>query len=108
MGKFLTPNVPNRTLGVSVDVPDTILPLFLGAILELWDPLGWEVFGTCTIGETIDLVSDLFLSVDYDQSLVPGEVDQYKAFLYGDKNPDIYFLTDDQAHPLYAILDLGG
>lgn len=46
---WLTPAQPVSLIAVSFDVPDTILPVFVGAMLETVGEQNWEKFGDMDI-----------------------------------------------------------
>lgn len=54
---FLTPDTPSAARIIVIRTEDTLIPDFIGALLELWDAQHWELFGSMGIEDTVSLVS---------------------------------------------------
>ncbi len=51
---FLTPELPARTIPITLEVPDTLLPYVVGALSDLCFEHHWELFGSMTPVEARD------------------------------------------------------
>ena len=87
---YLTPDEPTRLVAVLVQVPDTMMPHFVGALLDLWDWDHWEYFGPSAIDDTIDRVAAMIESIQEDYSPPMAAFKGLKKRAY-DANEGIYF-----------------
>lgn len=60
---FLTPDTPTATVGVSLQIPDTLMPAMVGAMADLCESYKWEKYGTLEIDETISLILEAILTL---------------------------------------------
>lgn len=63
---YLTPETPTGFVRMAVNVPDTLLPHFVGAIARLWDEDHWEQFGTLTVPDTLQYIANMILELESD------------------------------------------
>lgn len=64
---FLTPDDFENSYRVTLEVNDTMLPLLVGALLELWEERNWEEFGTQTIETTLADVAVMLASMSTEE-----------------------------------------
>lgn len=68
---YLTPDTPINQVQATIILPDTIMPLMVGALsdLSLW--WQWEEFGSLTVDQTIAYINAMLATIA-EQRYIPG------------------------------------
>jgi hypothetical protein len=102
----LTPDQWGKNVAVGLSVPDTLLPNLLGALLPLLDQGSWQVFGSMTIGETVDAYGVVFSSiVEMDGPLHLGG-GMYREMLFDIVDGDVVYIVDENGAPIFVLLNV--
>lgn len=96
---FLTPDLPSGVLLVTLQVPDTLLPSVVGALLELDLLRHWEEFGTVSVDDALLFVSGILGSIT-EEALISGKV---ASVVYAGSEEDSPFLIDSAGDLILAV-----
>lgn len=96
---FLTPNPPDAVLLVTVEVPDTLLPLLIGSLLSLDEERYWEAFGSLSVDEVLVLASNMIWT------LAEGPFSEGKVgkVVYVESEGRTTFVTDDNGNLVISL-----
>lgn len=102
---FLTPDPPETLVTFQAAIPDTLLPHFIGAWLELWKLVHWENFGALSSDLAVEYVTEVFNSIAEFPPLPAIEAGKTIKYLYVVVGETLLYIKDENGNPLFIIGD---
>lgn len=103
---FLTPDPPETLITLQAAIPDTLLPHFIGAWLELWKIAHWENFGALSQDLAVEYITEAFTTITEFPPL-PGQLaGKTVKYLYVVVGGTLLYIKDESGNPLFIVGDL--